>query len=98
MRYINSESLSKEDAKMIRGELIYDIETGVYDKFPKLRKSLEAASEQLAKYIFLINGDYPNRHTFKLLEDNGYIEKQEDLLKQNYIVGSPDWYGYPDIF
>jgi hypothetical protein len=58
--------------KQISQEIEYDIDRGVYDRFPKLKKRLLSISSRLTKAFYLSNRDI-ERSDYIVLEENDYV-------------------------
>jgi len=67
----------------IISEIKYDIETGVYSDFPKLKDRLQYIVEKLVNQIYIENARKLSSGEIKTLEENEYLEKQQRNYKYN---------------
>ena len=62
------------DNKRIASEINYDIETGVYESFDKLKNRLEHIAHRLILATYIDNVELSDRE-IRTLKENGYIDK-----------------------
>jgi len=60
------------DNKRISKEIDYDIDTGVYNSFPRLKSRLEHISQKLIESMYIENREI-SEGEMKTLEENDYI-------------------------
>lgn len=62
---------------MIKQELLnklnYDIETGVYDRFPKVKSKIQYISNKIARLIYISNAEELSSGEISILINNGYV-------------------------
>ena len=70
--------MNKEDKLKLSNEIKYDIETGVYELFPKLKERLLFISGKLFESIYVINSSKElSINERKTLAEQGYIEADD---------------------
>ena len=68
--------------RKIVNEINYDIETGVYDKFPKLKKRLEYVSTKVTESIYIENREL-SRGEIQTLIENEYLDEFEYYVHES---------------
>jgi len=66
-------ALLKMDNKQIANKINYDIETGVYDSFDKLKKRLEYIAHRLVLATYISNTEI-SEGELQTLRDNDYLD------------------------
>ena len=70
--------MTKEEKQKLSNEIKYDIETGIYEQFPKLKERLLFIAGKLFESIYVINSSKElSINERKTLSEQGYIEADD---------------------
>ena len=66
--------MNKEEIKRIVNEIDYDINTDVYDRWPKLKTQLQYIRGKLSSSLFIINAESLTSYEEEVLKENDYLK------------------------
>ena len=66
--------MNKEEIKRIVNEIDYDINTDVYDRWPKLKMQLQYIRGKLSSSLFIINAESLTSYEEEVLKENDYLK------------------------
>lgn len=68
--------LSKLEKEKLSNDIKYDIETGVFELYPKLKTRLSFIADKLFESIYVINSSKElSTHELDTLQEQGYLEQ-----------------------
>lgn len=62
--------------KKIAGKINYDIETGVYDMYPKLKSKIEHIAHKLVLATYVPNSKELSITEIEILKENDYLREE----------------------
>jgi hypothetical protein len=77
--------MKTDEKRKVSNEIRYDIETGVYEQFPKLKERLSFIAGKLFESIYVINSSKElSINELKTLDEQGYIKLENDYTEEEY--------------